>query len=71
MFWIGMIVGIILGAVALLVAAGPLCCKIYNASIEEIYDGFNLVAEAGHNRECELILVKDDTTIEVVEFLND
>lgn len=71
MFVFGLIVGIILGAVLIVAVSVPLACKIYNASVEEMSDAFSLLERAGHNRECELLLVKDDVAIEVVEFLNE
>lgn len=71
MFIIGTIVGIILGAILMWLFVTRLLLKMHGISLEEARDLGNLMIDAAQNRECEVMLVKNDEAIEVVEFLNE
>lgn len=71
MFIIGMIVGIILGAALIWLFLTRWQFKMYGISLEEARDLGNLMVDAAQNRECEVMLMKNDDVIEVVELLNE
>ena len=71
MFWIGLIVGILLTVAAWIGMYFWIIRENFNGSHEEYWDSVNVLYEATQNRECELQLVKDGNTIEVVEFLEE
>lgn len=67
MFWIGLIVGIIVGAVGYGLNAVRLGAKASNMSLEEFWDCASLIVEAGHNRESTVTAWHDGEMLDVVE----
>lgn len=66
MFVMGLIIGIIIGAVGSIAAAFALVPKIYNTTVDEFTDVLNLTYEAGHDRESIIAMIKDDEIIDEV-----
>lgn len=66
MFIIGMIVGIIIGAIAMYHGIVWFAQKITGMSIDEMEDCGNLMIEAGANRESAIVLYHDDTELNKV-----
>lgn len=71
MFLLGLFVGILLVVAAWIGMYFKIIKDDFNNSHEEYWDSINMVYEATQNRACELQLVKDGNTIEVVEFLEE
>ena len=68
MFWIGMIVGIIIGAVGLVAIWTLLAVKWTNMSVDELAECGGLIMEAGNNRASTLSVWHDGETIAAAEF---
>lgn len=67
MFWIGLIVGIVLGWLGYGLYAVRLGAKASNMTLKEFWDCSVLIVEAGHNRESTMSVWHDGETIGVVE----
>lgn len=67
MFWIGIIVGIIIGAVGYGMNAVRIGAKAMNMTVSELWDCSSLLVEAGYNRESTVSVWHDGETIGVVE----
>lgn len=66
MFGIGLIIGIILGAIVTWFSITSWVFKIYGISKKEAENIGILMIEAAENRECELTLMKNDQVIDSV-----
>lgn len=60
MFWIGLIVGIVIGAIAYLSYSTWQCTKQFNCSFWELSEMLWIVKDVGQNREAALACIKDD-----------
>lgn len=67
MFWIGIIVGVILGAVGYGLNAIRIGAKAMNMTVEELFDCSKLMVEAGHNRESTIAVWHDGEVLETVD----
>ena len=70
MFVIGLIVGIILGAVAALPVLYHVGLKLYNMTTDEAVEVYNMIYDASWDRESKLVLerngeVEDEVVLEV------
>ena len=67
MFWIGLIVGIIVGIPATMAICAKLIMIWGNMTVDEWSDCIDLVMEAGNNREATLSVWHDGETLRTVE----
>ena len=67
MFWIGMIVGVIIGVVGYGLNAVRIGAKALNMTVGELWDCTELIYEAGHNRESKVTAWHDGKMLDVVE----
>lgn len=67
MFWIGLIVGIIVGVVALWLLSKALMVVIFG-SFDQYKDGFELLLTANDNRKSYLQAFTDDEILDTVVF---
>lgn len=68
MFWIGFIVGIIIGAISCMAIWSLLVMKWTNMSMDEISACGGLILEAGNNRASTMSVWHDGELLEEVEF---
>ena len=67
MFWIGMIVGVIIMIVAYAAVFFGVIHKYFN-STDEYWDACGLLYDATQNRECDLVLMKDEEVLDEMTF---
>lgn len=63
MFWIGLIVGIVIGAIAYLSYSCWQCMKQFNCDFWELTGMLLIVKDVGQNREATLACVKDNDVL--------
>ena len=66
MFWIGLIVGIIIGFVAFAIFGMLYALRFYNISWEEAMGFCGIMYEAGHNRESMILVTHDDEVLDAL-----
>lgn len=68
MFVFGIVAGIIMGFGGAIVAAFIVMGEIFNLSVRESIQMFELMHDAGHNRESTVTLCTNDCLIDTVTF---
>ena len=67
MFWLGLIVGIIIGAVGMTAVSLVYCSKRYG-SMEDFVDGVNAMGVAADNRSSQLQVWHGDELLDIAYF---
>lgn len=68
MFWIGFIVGIVIGVIGYSITTVLGAMRITNMSFDEFWGSTELLIEAGNNRESKITLHYDDEDRNVLTF---
>lgn len=67
MFWIGIIIGIIIGMTIVIKLFPPLAAKLMNISLDEFKECIELIDTAGSNRASTMMVYHDGEVLNTVE----
>ena len=68
MFWIGLIVGIVIGGIAMFAVLNSIGHKVFGMNKNEYHTCVDFMYDVGHNRESSMTILRNDGTIDTCVF---